>query len=197
MYSLNFEEFFNTTNKSGWDISTKKLITISKNLQKSGSACIILCANTLHIAAEEIQRHISIPLIHIAEETAKAIYSNNIKIVGLLGTRYTMQADFYRNILSNYGIKCLIPDECQIDLIHDKIYKELAIGEFINETKQFFKATINTFRKKGAEGIILGCTEIPLIIRQKDTSIRLFDTLQIHCEAAVNYALEDITIRFE
>lgn len=191
LYSLNIEEAVQHVDDHGWESFAEILSGIAKHLEEGGSECLMLCANTLHITAPVLKERINVPLIHIAEETADVISKDKLKKVGLLGTKFTMQADFYKEILSKHGIECFVPEEDDIAYIHDKIYTELTIGLVLDETKSRFLEIINKMKSKGAEGIILGCTELPLIIKPEDTDLLLYDTLVIHIEAAVNFALGD------
>ena len=158
-------------------------------LEKAGADCLMLGANTIHKIAPDIQASISIPLIHIATITAHAINRQNMKRIALLGTKYTMQLDFYKNALAQYGIETLVPIEKDIELINKTIYTELGRNIFLPATRQQYIAIINDLAGKGAEGVILGCTEIPMLIKQSDSSIPIFDTTRLHAIAAVEFAL--------
>jgi aspartate racemase len=191
LYSMNYEEFKPPADPKDWGPLSENLINIAKNLQHCGAQCLLLCANTPHMAADAIDENLDIPLIHIAEETAKEIKKHNLKKVGLLGTRLTMEQAFFRKRLLKYGIEPIIPEEEDRNYIHATIFNELGRGFFTPELKTKYLRIINDLEKKGVEGIILGCTEIPLLIQQDDCKIPLFDTMLIHATAAVNFALEN------
>jgi aspartate racemase len=191
LYSLNYEEFKPPVEAKDWDNYSLRLTDIAKKLEHAGAECIILCANTPHMAADFIQQQIKIPLIHIAEETAKEIAKHGIKKIALLGTKVTMEQAFFKQRLSNYHISTLIPAEEERNFIHSTILTELAKGIFTEETKKRFLEIISSLGEKGAEAIILGCTEIPMLIKSGDCNLKLFDTTLIHATAAVNFALEN------
>ena len=189
LYSVNFAEFNPPTDPNEWGELTKKFSDISQNLEKAGADCIVFCANTPHIIADNIQQIIQIPIVNIAEETAKVVSNNNIKKVGLLGTRITMEQPFYKEKLSKYGITTVIPEFEDRKFIHSSILDEMAKEIFKKETKQEYLKIINKLIQNGAEGIILGCTEIPILIKQEDSPVPLFDTTLIHASAIVNFAI--------
>ena len=163
----------------------------AKKLEGAGATCILLGANTMHNTAPQVQAAISIPLIHIADETGKAILKKGIKKIGLLGTKYTMTMDFFKDKLAAQGIETIVPDTADIEIINDGIYKELALGIITDANKQQYLAVMDKLKTAGAEGIILGCTEIPLLIQEKDFDLPLFDTTFIHASAAVEFSLND------
>lgn len=190
LYSVNFEEILPLQNQGRWEEIASKMIEIAKNLEIAGSNALVICSNTAHKVADQIQKRIKIPLIHVVDETAKIIKSKKIEKVGLLGTKFTMEDGFYtERLVNNYNIEVLLPKKSDRDLIHNAIYNEFAQGIFKKTTKKFFLNIIEELSKKGTNGIILGCTEIPLLIKQQDVKIQLFDTLEIHLRAAVNFAL--------
>ncbi len=189
MSSLNFEEIKSLTIAEDWDGIASVMLTEVTKLEEAGADCILLCANTMHKIAEEIEVSLSVPLIHIAVETGKEIVNKQLSTVALLGTRYTMQLDFYKDKLAEQGIKTIIPNEEEIHYINAAIYNEMGNGIFLPERKEGFLKIINRLISEGAEGIILGCTEIPILIKQKDVSVPVFDTTAIHSAAAVEFAL--------
>ncbi len=189
LYSINFEELKLLTEANKWEEISKNFTDIAKRLEYAGADCIVLCANTPHLFAEIIQKQIGIPILHIAEATAKEIAKQKLKTVALLGTKVTMEQPFYKNILLKYGIKTIIPEEDERDFIHQSIFNELGLDIFKKETKLKYLEIINTLQQKGAEGVILGCTEIPLLIKQEDCNIITFDTLLLHAKSAVDYSL--------
>jgi len=158
-------------------------------LQKAGAECVMLCANTLHQYADEVQAIINIPILHIADAAANAINTAGLKKIALLGTRYTMEMDFYKTRLLKAGIETVVPGKEDIDFIHSSINKELLLGIFKDETKKRFLNIIDVLSAEGAEGVVLGCTEIPLLIKQADLNLPVFDTLKLHACAAVDYAV--------
>lgn len=190
MYSVNFERIYELQQQNKWAEVAKILINISKKLEIASCAAIVICSNTAHKIANEIAAEISIPLIHVVDETAKVILNSKLNSIGLLGTKFTMEGDFYINILEKkYGLRVIVPEAKQREYINNAIFNEFAQGIFLNSTKTEFLDIIKILEKKGAEGIILGCTEIPLLIKQNDMEIPLFNTLTIHLRAAVEFAL--------
>lgn len=189
MSSLNFEEIKTLTFAEDWDGIASVMLTEVTKLEEAGADCILLCANTMHKIAEEIEVSLSVPLIHIAVETGKEIVNKQLSTVALLGTRYTMLLDFYKDKLAEQGIKTIIPNEEEIHYINSAIYNEMGNGIFLPERKEGFLSIINRLIAEGAEGIILGCTEIPILIKQEDVSVPVFDSTAIHSAAAVAFAL--------
>lgn len=190
IYSVNFGEIKKFTEANDWASISKIICAAAEELEKAGAECILLGANTMHKIAPEVQAAVSIPLIHIADVTATAIRNKGLSKIALLGTKYTMQLDFYKNALAKKGIETLIPDEEGIQYINTAIYTELGKNIFLPETKNKFLEIIDSLAKQGAEGVILGCTEIPLLLNQSDTSLAVFDTTMIHAMAAVEFSLE-------
>jgi aspartate racemase len=189
MYSVNFEEIKQLTYASNWDAIASIMIDVAKRLEQAGADCILLGANTMHHIADRVSSSINIPLIHIAEVTGKAIAAKGLKKVALLGTKYTMQLPFYTNKLQQQGIEAIIPNAIEIDFINATIYDEMGKGFFLPATKAAYLNIINGLIDKGAEGAILGCTEIPMLIKQADSKISLFDTGLLHATAAIDFAL--------
>jgi aspartate racemase len=189
LYSLNYEEFKPSADPSEWERIAIQLTDISTRLETAGAECIILCANTPHMVADDIQKNINIPLIHIAEVTAKAIVQQKIKTVALLGTKFTMEQSFFKDKLTNAGITTLIPNDPDRAFIHDSIFNELGKGIFTEATKQKYLNIINKLIEEGAEGVIFGCTEIPMLIKEDECTVPVFDTLMIHAKAAAEFAL--------
>jgi aspartate racemase len=189
MYSVNFEEIKRLSFAEDWDSIANIMIEIAKKLEHAGADCILLGANTMHNIADRVSNNIGIPLIHIAEVTGKAVMAKGLKKVALLGTKYTMQLPFYTNILQQKGIETIIPEQADIDFINMSIYNEMSNGLFLPATKEAYLNIINKLIEKGAEGVILGCTEIPILIKQVDCKIPLFDTGLLHATAAIDFAL--------
>jgi len=167
----------------------KLVLTTTQKLKAAYVDCIVLCANTLHQYVEDLEKEIDLKIIHIADATAKEINGKGLSKIGLLGTRFTMEMDFYTKRLKEAGIESLVPPKSERELIHDAIMNELLKEEFKRETKEKFLNIINDLEKQGAQGTVLGCTEIPLLIKQADVNLPVFNTLEIHAKAAVDFAL--------
>jgi len=190
LYSVNFEEVLRLQNQNKWKELIQLITNICKKLEIAGSKAVLFLSNTMHKIVKDIEPEISVPIINVIDETAKIIKSMNIENVGLLGTKFTMEGEFYVvKLLNQYKIKTTIPNELERDYIHKVIYEEFAKGKFHESTKRKILNIIENLRNKGAEGIILGCTELPLLITSQDVSIPLYDTLKIHLRAAVDFAL--------
>lgn len=190
LYSVDFAEIEEYQTKGEWDKSAAVLAEAAQNLEKAGAGFIIICTNTMHKVAPVIQKKISIPIIHIAEATADALKENGIEKVGLLGTKYTMTQEFYKSKLIEAGIEVVIPDEAGVTVVNNIIYNELCLGIISEESRKKFVNFIKQLEKAGAQGVILGCTEIGLLIHQKDVEIPVFDTTQIHATKAALLAIE-------
>ncbi|MEP6513580.1 MAG: aspartate/glutamate racemase family protein [Parafilimonas sp.] len=191
LYSLNFEEFKPSADPEKWQQITKTLSDIAKRLEAAGAECIVMCANTPHLVADTVQQSIHIPLIHIAEVTAKEVRKQLIKKVGLLGTKFTMEHNFFKDRLTQQQIETVIPDIDDREFIHDSILNELGKEIFSEDTKKKYLVIIDKLIKQGAQGIIFGCTEIPMLIKQSDCNVPVFDTTAIHASAAVDFALDN------
>ncbi|HTE25040.1 aspartate/glutamate racemase family protein [Flavitalea sp.] len=189
LYSVNYGEIKELTDQNRWADIASLIKDAALKLELAGADCLIIGANTMHRIAPEVQQVVKIPLLHIAEATATAIHEKGLKTVALLGTKYTMELDFFKDKLKSLGIATLIPDLFDRDLIHTAIYNELGKGLMLPETKSMFLNIMAGLKENGAEGIILGCTEIPLLISQTDFDLPLFDTTLIHATAAVEFAL--------
>ena len=190
LYSVNFEEIEKRQSSGNWDECAEILGTAAQNLEKAGADFIIICTNTMHKVAPKMQDMIHIPIIHIAEATADELKKKAIKKVALLGTKYTMTQDFYRGKLVEAGLEVLIPDEEGVAMINDVIFNELCLGLLKEESKAAFVKEIEKLAEQGAQGVILGCTEIGLLIKQEDVTIPVFDTTLIHATKAAEMALE-------
>lgn len=189
LYSFNFGEIDNLIKLNDFDKIYQLVLNAAKSIENAGADCLVLCANTLHRFANQMEKEISIPIVHIATATAVEINKFGIKKVALLGTKQTMELDFYKNKLSGAGIEMIVPDLLDRNYIQHSIFTELLYEKFLDSTKQRFIEIIEKLKNQGAEGIILGCTEIPLLIKQSDVDIKLFDTLNIHVLAVVNFVL--------
>ncbi|AJP11998.1 TPA: aspartate/glutamate racemase family protein [Clostridioides difficile] len=187
LYSVDFQEIEECQSSGNWEKSAKILADAAIKLQEAGADFIVICTNTMHKVSDKIQESIHIPLLHIADVTATVLREKEIKKVALLGTKYTMEQDFYKNVIINNGIEVLIPNEEDRIIVNDTIFNELCLGIISESSKKAFLSIIDKLGKQGAEAVILGCTEIGLLIKQNDTSIPLFDTTVIHAiEAALS-----------
>jgi aspartate racemase len=189
LYSVDFAEIKTLTENDNWDDIAGIICKAAKGLQLAGADFILIGANTMHKVADEIQAAVSIPVIHIADAVAAAINKKSLKKVALLGTKYTMQLDFYKDRLRAKSIDVIIPGETDIEYINNSIYEEFSKNIFLLATKQQYLRIMNELMQQGAEGFILGCTEIPILIKPEDIAVPQFDTIQIHCMAAVDFAL--------
>ena len=189
MYSVNFGEIKKLTEAEDWKSMSMIMCKAAEAIEEGGAACLLIGANTMHKIADEIQAAINIPVIHIAAAVANDILKNGLKKVGLLGTRYTMQLGFYTDHLAKAGIETIIPDQEDVDFLNYTIYNEFDRNLFLPETKSRYLKIISKLKEQGAEGIILGCTEIPLLIKQSECDILLFDTTKIHSRAGVDHVL--------
>lgn len=191
LYSVDFAEIEEMQHQNKWEDATKLMIHAAQNIEKSGANLILICTNTMHLMADDIANSINIPLLHIIDAVANKINSLGFTNVGLLGTRFTMENNFYRGRLINkHKIGVVTPNKADRIRVHNIIYHELCLGEIKISSKEALKKIITRLGNKNAQGIILGCTELPLLIKQDDCSIPLLDTTRIHAEAAVDYALE-------
>jgi len=191
IYSFNYAVVKRNNVANDWDANFRMVATAAESLKNSGAAGIVLCANTMHLIADKVENAIGLPVINIATATAGAIQSRQLKKVGLLGTRFTMELDFFKSKLEGKGIETIIPPDEDRGFIHYTIFEELGRSLVKESSKQRFLTIIQDLIERGAEGIILGCTEIPLLIQQPDVPVPVFDTTRIHASAAVNFALSD------
>lgn len=190
LYSVDFEKIEVLQHENKWDELTCIMIDIAKKLKNFGADFIVICTNTMHKMAEDIEEKAQIKVLHIAEATGKEIIKSKIKKVGLLGTSFTMEQDFYKKVLKDkFNIDVIIPSREEREIIHKIIYDELCKGIINEESKDHYIKIINSLASNGAEGIVLGCTEIPLLIKQEDIDIPLFDTTTIHSISAAEFAL--------
>ena len=192
MYSVEFDEIQHLQHIGDWDSLTQIVVDAGKKLEKGGADFIVICTNTMHRMFEEVQANVSIPLLlHIADATAQRIKANGIKTIALLGTKFTMEQNFYKGrLINNHDINVMVPNEEDRNIVHSIIYNELCQGHVNQPSKEQFVRIIEKLKNEGAEGVILGCTEIPLLIKQADVSIPTFDTTRIHAEMAVAFALK-------
>jgi aspartate racemase len=193
MFSVDFHELEEYMRLDRWDEITAVLADAARRLEKGKADLLIICTNTMHKVAPEVEKEVSVPLLHIADATGEDVIERGISVVGLLGTRYTMEQDFLKGYLSSkYGLEVRIPDLESREIVHRVIFEELCLGETRESSKNEFKRIIEEMSADGCQGVILGCTEIPLLIRSTDVSIPLFDTTAIHARKAVEWALKGI-----
>ena len=191
LYSVDFDDVEELQHQGDWESLTRLMIEAAQRVKKAGADFLVICTNTMHKMADEVQGAIQIPLLHIADVAAGAVKANGQSRVGLLGTKFTMEQDFYKGRLKEiHGIDVLIPEDKERQVIHDILYNELCLGEIKELSKGKFQSIIQNLVKRGAQGVILGCTEIPLIVRQEDYEIPLYDTTALHAKAAVDFALQ-------
>lgn len=192
MVSIEFEPMERLQQENRWSEAGKQLAIAARQVEDAGADFIVLCTNTMHKVADTIEAAVDIPLLHIADATAESIISAGFNTVGLLGTRFTMQKDFYRGRLEKkYGLKVLVPSEDEMTIVHDTIYNELVRGVVREESRKKYLEIIERLRERGAQGVIEGCTEIVMLVKQEHTAVPLFDTTAIHARAAVEMALKD------
>lgn len=190
MYSVDFEEIEHYQKAGEWNKAGSRLAEAASSLERAGADFIVLCTNTMHKVIELIEAEVNIPILHIADAAAKELKKFNIRKVGLLGTSYTMEEDFYISRIEESGFQVGIPSEDKRNKINEVIFSELCLGKIKVESREYFKKVIEELAENGAEGIILGCTEIGLLIKEKESSIPIFDTTTIHAMEAVNWALK-------
>ncbi|HUW05084.1 MAG TPA: aspartate/glutamate racemase family protein [Williamwhitmania sp.] len=190
MYSVEFDQIQHLQHIGDWDRLTQIMVDAAQRLEKGGAEFVVICTNTMHRMANEVQASISIPILHIADATAQKVAAKGITNVGLLGTKFTMEQDFYKGRLTKkHGIAVTIPNEEERNCVHDIIYNELCLGQINQPSRERYLQIIDGLVANGAQGVILGCTEIPLLVHQSDVTVPVFDTTRIHAEMAVEYAL--------
>jgi aspartate racemase len=190
MYSVDFEPIEKLQHAGDWEGTAKILSEAAKSVQAAGADFLLICTNTMHKVAPEIEAAIQIPLLHIADATAEILANECIKSVGLLGTAFTMEQEFYKGRLTDkYGLQVLVPNENDRQIVHRIIYEELCMGEIENDSKAEYLRIIDDLAAQGAEAVILGCTEIGMLVNQADTNVKLLDTTAIHAKKAVEYAI--------
>jgi aspartate racemase len=191
MYSVDFAEIEVLQRDGRWQEATQAMINAARVVEAGGADFLIICTNTMHKMADEVQRTIAIPLLHIADATAESIKARGLQRVGLLGTRFTMEQDFYRGrLVEKYALDVLVPESADREIVHRVIYDELVLGRIEPASKAEYLRIISALAQAGAEGIILGCTEIGLLVSQADSRLPIFDTTRIHALAAVEFALQ-------
>jgi len=191
MYSVDFDPIEKLQHSGDWEGTAEILIDGARNIQAAGADVLLICTNTMHKVAPQIEKAIDIPLLHIADATAEVLVTKGINTVGLLGTAFTMEQDFYKGRLSNnYGLTVHIPSEADRKIVHNVIYQELCLGKVNPASKIEYLRIIEDLANQGAEAVILGCTEIGILVNQKDTDVTLLDTTYIHANKAVEYAIK-------
>ncbi len=189
MYSVDFEPLEKLQHKGDWEEIANILSEAAKNIEAAGADFLLICTNTMHKVSPEIEAAIQIPLLHIADATAEALVNEGIESVGLLGTAFTMEQEFYKGRLADkYGLRVLVPNADDREIVHKVIYQELCMGKIEADSKAEYLRIIDDLAAQGAAAVILGCTEIGMLVSQADTTVRLFDTTAIHAEKAVKYA---------
>jgi aspartate racemase len=192
LYSVNFNEIATLQTEGRWQEATRFMCDAAQRLERGGADCVLICTNTMHKMAPEVQSSVTIPLLHIADTTALEIKKSGIKRIALLGTKYTMEEDFYKGrLIDDYDLNVFIPPKDGRTIVNRVIYEELCLGRVVEESRNQFQQIIHDFNRAGVEGVILGCTEISLLIHQEDSPLPLFDTTAIHAQAAVDFALEE------
>jgi len=191
--SIDFEPIEKLQYKNNWEEASKILSQEAINIQNAGADFLLICTNTMHKVAHSIEQSIHIPILHIADATAEALFNDNITKVGLLGTAFTMEQDFYKGRLKDkFGLDVIIPNQDDIKIIHGIIYNELCLGKIYQDSKKEYLAIMQKLVENGAQAIILGCTEIAMLVSQDDTNIKLYDTTTIHAKKAVEYSLSNL-----
>jgi aspartate racemase len=191
MYSVDFAEIETLQREGRWVEAGQLMVDAAQRLERGGADIVVLCTNTMHKLAGEIQCHVRIPLLHIADATAHKAKAQGMGAVGLLGTRFTMEEDFYKGrLIDKYGLRVLVPSAAEREVVHRVIYDELCLGQIHASSKAAYVRIMAGLVEQGAEGIILGCTEIGLLVHVEDSHVPLFDTTRIHAVAAVDYALQ-------
>ena len=188
--SVDFAEIEELQRLAAWDEAGARLAQAARSLETAGADFLLLCTNTMHKVAPAIESATRLPLLHIADATAAAIHRQGVERVGLLGTRFTMEQDFYRGRLVNrHGLDVIVPENAERDVVHDVIYQELCLGEVRAESRDAYRRIIANLVERGAQGIILGCTEIAMLVSAADSTVPVFDTTTLHAQAAVDAAL--------
>ena len=190
IYSVSFQEYVDWPNQDRWDLVAEGLSQAAQKLAAAGAGLILIATNTMHLVFDEVQARVEVPMLSLLDATAEAILARDLHTVGLLGTKFAMEKGFYQDALARRGISTLVPGAGDREYVHRVIYDELVAGQIRDESRDGYIAIIHKLVEQGAEGIILGCTEIPLLVDEASAGIPLFDTTQIHAEAALNYAIK-------
>ncbi len=191
LYSVDFAEIETLQHQDRWDDTAIILAQAAKSVEAGGADFILICTNTMHKVADQIQQTVNVPLVHIADATAEQLVVDGIKKVGLLGTRFTMEQDFYKQrLIDKFGVDVVVPSSDDQTIVHDVIYNELCKGEVHDDSRQHYLTIIEKLVEQGAEAVILGCTEIAMLVESQHTDVKLYDTTEIHAKAAVEKALD-------
>jgi aspartate racemase len=192
LWSFDFAEIEALQMAGDWDGAAQKMVAAAQSLERGGADGIVICTNTMHKLAPQVQAAISIPILHIADTTAQKICADGVNSIGLLGTRFTMEQDFYKSrLVDNFGLKVITPNDADRKIIHDVIYDELCLGNVRDDSRREYLRIMDDLTAQGAQGVILGCTEITLLVKPEHTSIRLYDTTLLHALSAVDWALAE------
>ena len=190
LYSVDFDPIEKLQHEGDWNGTAKILSEAALSIQAAGADFLLICTNTMHKVAPHIEKAVKIPVLHIADATAEVLVNNGVKKVGLLGTAFTMEHDFYKGRLNQkYGLDVLVPNTEDRKIVHDVIYQELCLGQIVDDSKAEYLRIIEGLATAGAEAVILGCTEIGMLVSQSDTGVKLYDTTAIHADKAVEYAI--------
>jgi aspartate racemase len=191
LYSVDFAEIETLQHRGDWDAAAGILASAARAVQSGGAELLLICTNTMHKVAPAVERAVNVPLLHIADATARVLRRDGITCVGLIGTRFTMEQAFYRDRLQQQGIEVIVPDDAQREIVHTIIYEELCQGVINPDSRAAYLEVISSLASDGAQAVILGCTEIGLLIRESDTEVKLYDTTELHAEQAVALALRE------
>lgn len=190
MDSVDFAEIEKLQHEGEWEKLGDILVESAQNLERAGADCVLICTNTMHKCADQVAAGVKIPLVHLADATGELVKERELKKIGLLGTKFTMEQDFYKGRLAEkFGLEVIVPEERDREIVHRVIYDELCLGAIKSSSKQHYLEIIKKMIESGVGGIILGCTEIPLLVKQEDVSVPIFDTTYIHAVSAVDFAL--------
>ncbi|CAH1590274.1 aspartate/glutamate racemase family protein [Vibrio rotiferianus] len=190
LYSVDFAEIETLQHQGRWGDTATILSQAAKSVEAGGADFILICTNTMHKVADQIQQAVDVPLVHIADATAEKLVADGVKKVGLLGTRFTMEQDFYKQrLIDKFGVEVVVPSVDDQTIVHEVIYNELCRGEVREDSRQQYLAIIDNLVEEGAEAVILGCTEIAMLVEPQHTGVKLYDTTEIHAKAAVEFAL--------
>jgi aspartate racemase len=192
LYSVDFHEIEQLQRSGDWATAGQALADAARRLQAAGADVLLICANTMHKVAEAVEQAVDIPLLHVVDSTARTIRAAGVRNVGLLGTRFTMEQAFYTDRLREHGLQVIVPNQRDRDFVHRSIYEELCLGQFLDASREAYRRVIGELAQQGAEAVILGCTEIALLVKPEHAALPLFDTTRIHALAAVDYALGSI-----
>jgi aspartate racemase len=191
LYSVDFDEIERLQHSGQWTVAGDRLADVARAVERAGAECVVLCTNTMHKVAPQIEAAVRIPLLHIADATAAEIKSAKVSTVGLLGTRFTMEQDFYKDRLQrDHGLRVVIPNARDREIVHRVIYEELCLGKVVDASRGEYRRVMDDLVRQGAQAIILGCTEITLLVQASDSTVPLFDTTRIHARRAAEWALE-------